>query len=155
LLRDESDIGVLSRRLEFCLQLFLSRLQSLAQRAQIHAGLLGLRKHTAGLLFLLDVMFDHFREYRDFGTEEVIIGGRALDLGYELLGARVFDQRLVMGIPILCAGQKRGIKDFLFNDRMDGERVADLIGQLLLFGAAVGFGELREPLLDLLVVRLQ
>ena len=50
----------LSRRLELLLQLFLSRLQLLAQRAQIHVGLLGIPEHTAGLLFFLDVMFDHF-----------------------------------------------------------------------------------------------
>jgi hypothetical protein len=61
----------------------------------------------------------------------------------------------MVGVFVLGGLQEGGIENLFLDSRMHGKRLADLRGQLLLFGRALRFLEFRKQTFDLSVVRFQ
>jgi hypothetical protein len=126
-----------------------------ADLVEIHVGLARLGKHSARLLFFLHMMLDHFREHLDLGVEVVVVRRRRLDLGDQFLRAFVLDLGLVMRVLVVGRVEKRRIENLFLDGGVDGERVADAGGQVLLALVIARLLELLEPLFDLAVIRLE
>jgi hypothetical protein len=97
------------------------------------------RLRARSSLLFLDVMLDHLGEHRHFGVEIILIGGHALDLGKQLLGAIVLDHSFVMDVLVLRCPQECGVEDLLLDRGMNG-RASQILEASCCF-----FAVLRAP----------
>ncbi len=100
------------------------------------------------------MVFDLFGQDLDLGVVELLVRSAGFDLGDQHLGAVVLDIGFGQQVLLRVAFAGR-VEDLFLDDRVHGQLGADLLGELLLLGLALGGFELGEQILDLAVVGLQ
>ena len=136
-------------------ELLLACRHALAQILQVEAGRLRLGEHAFGAhLFLLDVVLDLLREHFHLGVIEIVFGAAGFELRDQHLGAVMLDIGFADGLvfDLAAAG---GIEDLLFDERVDGQFLADLLREALLLVRRLRLFEFGEQVFDLAVIGLQ